>query len=172
MGDLIRLSDYRNKRRARKQEKISNIDLSKPPGKKVVPRIKLPPLGEVFVKNLHLRVSDPYALDQFILDLFTEPDLPSLDASDDDTALNTDYKLQALAKDPSANFSLSLYNARTHLEKSLGISMHRLSAVRAHSIDDRVVRALLGMFSIAWQLETGQELVVDASALAARHAKR
>ncbi|MDF1497721.1 MAG: hypothetical protein P1P90_06770 [Patescibacteria group bacterium] len=173
MGDLIYLSAYRGKRRAGAQRKQSDgIAVAIEQGKKALPRIKLPPLGEVFVRNLHLRVSDPYALDQFILDLFAEPELPKLDHDDKDAVLNTDYKLQTLAKSPKAPFSYSLYSARLHMEHTLGISMHRLATVRANPSLDRIARVLLGMYSIAWQIKTGQELVLDSKTLASRHGKK
>ncbi len=173
MGELIDLSAYRENRRAltlRKQN--GNIAVSiDPVGKKALPRLELPPLGEVFVRNLHLRVTDPYALDLFILELLADPMLPKLDLDANGTVLNADYRLQTLGPDKSA-FKMALTYARLHMEKSCGTSMNRLESVKKFPKLDLYARAILGMYSIAWQLDCGEELVIDAISMAKRHAKK
>ncbi len=158
MGELIDLSAYRENRRAltlRKQSDSIAVTIELV-GKKTLPRLRLPPLGEVFVKNFPLQITDPYALDSFILELLADPKLPKLNLESSYTVLNTDKKLQALGANGVVPFMSALSYARLYLERSGNFSMHELAAVRELSKPDRIARAILGMYSIAWQLDPGR----------------
>ncbi len=171
MGEVICLSEFRTRKKALSNSKPEEEGLTAK--KPVKPsRLPLPPLGQVFTRNLHVQVADYALLDAFILELLSDPALPSLDGKDNETVLATDYKLQTLRASQPRGYSSSLYYARLHLERSLNLSKHAIKAVNSYAGNSRVIGAILGMFSIAWQIQTGQEPVLDSASFERAHAKK
>lgn len=171
MGELISLSEFRTRKKVLSHANSSAgevIPVKKP---EKASRLPLPPLGEAFVRNLHVTVTDQTLLDAFILELLSDPALPRLNPEDNEVVLAVDYKLQTLRTAKPSGYSSCLYYARLHLERSLKLSKHGIRAVDSYAGNSRVIGSILGMFSIAWQISAGQDLVIDAAGFAKRHAK-
>jgi len=134
------------------------------------------PIRDIFLKSFPVRITNAGIFDSLIKDLLTDPDLPDIEFSDS-VRLDLDYQLQMLAKSGVVNMSNALMYARMHMERTLKAPMQKTTAYKRFSRcvpapDDRIARAVFGMFSIAWQISENQDLVLNADSMAKRHAKK
>lgn len=130
-------------------------------------------LRKMFRNNLDRRVKDEQALEGFIDELLITDKLPALDIQEHDIVGFNDW-LQRLRMSRERTFNQALYYARLHMERELNLKVDYIPAAINYIRQDRlknrpIALVILGMYSIVWQLNTGQNLVIDQASMEKRH---